>query len=120
MNEEVSQEDLRKKFHLKLAEPRVSSENPWGDDALGSRQVAGLLTKLISNEQAHWLSVLNGHWGTGKTFLLTRWQKDLEKEGFNAIYFNAWEDDFCDDPLVAIIGQLSDSFQDNGFYGNTK
>ena len=54
---------------------------------------------------------IDGQWGTGKTFLLRRWQKDLGSEGFSAIYFNAWEDDFCDDPLLAIIGQLSDHFQ---------
>ena len=82
---------------------------------LGRHQVAESLTNLISNETGPLVIGLDGHWGTGKTFLLTRWQKDLEKKGFNAIYFNAWEDDFCDDPLVAIIGQLSGSFQDKDF-----
>ena len=120
MNEEVSQEDLRKNISLKLPEQGVSSENPWGDDVLGRHQVAESLTNLISNETGPLVIGLDGHWGTGKTFLLTRWQKDLEKEGFKAIYFNAWEDDFCDDPLVAIIGQLSGSFQEEDFDGNTK
>ena len=106
---------FRKKFPLKLVEPGVSSETPWVDDVLGRYQVAESLTKLISNETGPLVIGLDGHWGTGKTFLLTRWQKDLEKEKFKAIYFNAWEDDFCDDPLVAIIGQLSDSFQDKDF-----
>ena len=58
---------------------------------------------------------IDGQWGTGKTFLLKRWQKDLEREGFSAIYFNAWEDDFCDDPLLAIIGQLSEHFRGSRF-----
>ena len=43
--------------------------------------------------------------------MLKRWQRDLELQGFRAIYFNAWEDDFCDDPLLAIIGQLADYFK---------
>ena len=55
---------------------------------------------------------IDGHWGTGKTFLLKRWQKDLENKGFRVIYFNAWEDDFCDDPLLSIIGQLSEYFEE--------
>ena len=87
MNEKISQEDLRKKFRpLKLAEPGVSSENPWEDDELGRYQVAATggsgacsLTKLISNETGPLVISLDGHWGAGKTFLLTRWQKDLEK-----------------------------------------
>ena len=115
MNEEESQEDFRKNISLKLPEQEVSSKNPWEDDALGRRKVAGSLTNLISNETGPLVIGLDGHWGTGKTFLLTRWQKELENEGFNAIYFNAWEDDFCDDPLVAIIGQLSRSFQRKGY-----
>ena len=30
---------------------------------------------------------------------------------FQAIYFNAWEDDFSDDPMIAISGQLSDNLR---------
>ena len=115
MNEKVSQEHSRTDISLTPQKKEVSPEKPWGDDVLGRHQAAELLTKLISNETGPLVIGLDGHWGTGKTFLLTRWQKDLEKEGFNAIYFNAWEDDFCDDPLVAIIGQLSGSFQEEGF-----
>ena len=47
--------------------------------------------------------------------MLKRWQQDLENQGFQAIYFNAWEDDFCDDPLLAIIGQLSEHFNNSNF-----
>ena len=53
--------------------------------------------------------------GPGKRFCLHAGRKTWRKKEFNAIYFNAWEDDFCDDPLVAIIGQLSNSFQDKDF-----
>ena len=66
------------------------------------------MTNLVRYQLDPLVVSLNGHWGTGKTFFLKRWQKNLEQEGFHAIYFNAWEDDFCDDPLVAIIGQLSE------------
>ncbi len=33
------------------------------------------------------------------------------KDQFRAIYYNAWEDDLCDDPLLSIIGQLSERFK---------
>ena len=47
--------------------------------------------------------------------MLQRWQKELENQTFKAIYFNAWEDDFCDDPLLAILGQLSEYFKEGEF-----
>ena len=52
--------------------------------------------------------------------MLKRWQKALEGECFQAIYFNAWDDDFCEDPLIAIIGQLSDYFNDSKYSGIKK
>lgn len=109
MNDNLSgTQDLKEALQLKLPEPEIQGDNPWADDALKRSDVAEKLTKLISGQSAPFVISLHGHWGTGKTFLLKRWQQQLENDGFRAIYFNAWEDDFCDDPLVAIIGQLSD------------
>ena len=96
---------------LKLPEPEVSSEKPWQDDVLNRKDIASRLTKLIQNQSLPFVISIHGEWGTGKTFMLKRWQRDLENQGFKAIYFNAWEDDFCDDPLLAVIGQLSDYFE---------
>ena len=100
---------------LKHPEAEISPEEPWRDDALGRQQLAERLTRLIRNEQEPFIISIDGEWGSGKSFLLKRWQKDLEREGFNAIYYNAWEDDFCDDPLLSIIGQLSDHFRESKF-----
>ncbi len=91
----------------------MSGDQPWGDDVLGRADIAGRLTNLIRNQSAPYVISIHGYWGTGKTFLLKRWQKDLENQQFRAIYFNAWEDDFCDDPLVAILGQLSEYFKES-------
>ena len=108
MTQEAS--DARESLNLKLPEPEVSSSEPWGDDVLGRAEIAGRLTNLIRDQSVPFTVSVHGQWGTGKTFMLKRWQKDLEKQGFQAIYFNAWEDDFCDDPLLAIIGQLAEHF----------
>ena len=103
--------DLRDAIKLKHPEADVSPDEPWHDDVLGRVEIAEKLTNLIRDQREPFVISIDGQWGTGKTFLLKRWQKDLEREGFSAIYFNAWEDDFCDDPLLAIIGQLSDHFK---------
>ena len=104
--------DLRDTLKLKLPDLDVDTEQPWTDDVLDRTQIAARLTNLIRNQSAPFVVSIHGYWGTGKTFLLNRWQKDLENQGFRAIYFNAWEDDFCDDPLIAILGQLSQHFKE--------
>ena len=108
--DETALTDKRGSLNLKLLEPEVSPEQPWKDDVLNREQIATRLTNLIRHESLPLVISIHGQWGTGKTFMLKRWQKDLESQGFKAIYFNAWEDDFCDDPLLAIVGQMWDYF----------
>ena len=104
--------DPKDLLKLKLPEPEISGESPWDDDVLNRGQIAERLTNLIETQSVPFVISVHGAWGTGKTFMLKRWQKDLERQNFQAIYFNAWEDDFCDDPLLAILGQLSEYFQE--------
>ena len=104
--------NTRESLNLKLPEPAVSSAQPWADDVLDRKQLGERLTNLIRTQSSPFTISIHGNWGTGKTFLLKRWQKDLEKEAFKAIYFNAWDDDFCNDPLLAMLGQLADYFKE--------
>ena len=97
---------------LKIVEPDVDPDEPWRDDMLGREEIADRLTSIIRGQEAPFVISVDGRWGTGKTFLLKRWRQALQNEGFQAIYFNAWEDDFCDDPLLAIIGQLTEHFHE--------
>ena len=106
--------DQRGALKLKLPEPDVSSEQPWQDDVLKRKEIASRLTNIICNQSLPFVISIHGEWGTGKTFMLKRWQRDLENQDFKAIYFNAWEDDFCDDPLLSILGQLADHFKEDG------
>ena len=115
MTETSPEKEPKKSLSFKLKELDISPQTPWKDDVLERKRVANSLTNLILGETESLVIGLNGHWGTGKTFILKRWQKELEKKGYKSIYFNAWEDDFCHDPLVAIIGQLSDSLHEKKF-----
>lgn len=114
MTEKIAtQLESRTQLALKLSEPEVVPDAPWGDDVLGRKDIASRLTKLIQNQKEPFVISIDGGWGTGKTFLLKRWQASLKDQGVEAIYFNAWEDDFCDDPLLAILGQMSEHFKGN-------
>lgn len=97
---------------LKVEEARINVDTPWTDDRLDRKRIADRLTTVIEDQEAPFVLSLDGRWGTGKSFLLKRWQQALVNDKYQAIYFNAWEDDFCDDPLLAIIGQLTEHFQE--------
>lgn len=97
---------MSEQMQIKQHEPEIKTSDIWKDDKLNCKEFADRLTNLLHGQTEPLTIALNGIWGSGKTFLLKRWSEDLKKQGHTAIYFNAWEDDQLDDPLVAIIGQL--------------
>ena len=84
-----------------------SRSNIWSDDALNRSPMAERLTNVVEHEHGGIVISLNGSWGSGKTFFLTRWHQHLKQQGFCSLYFNAWQDEFCDEPIVAISSQLN-------------
>ena len=97
---------------LKVVEPEVNADDPWIDDVLDRKEIGDRLTSIVRGQESPFVISVDGRWGTGKTFLLKRWQQDLQNQtpSWQAIYYNAWEDDFAGDPLVSIAGQLSEHF----------
>ena len=98
---------------LKIEERDPDPEDPWKDDVLERKEIADRLMSIVRGQEAPLVISIDGRWGMGKTFLLERWAHDLRNQGFEAIYYNAWEDDFAEDPLLAIIAQLSEHLSES-------
>lgn len=67
---------------------------------------SNLITSLRESE-GHLSIAINGVWGSGKTILASKLVDDLKK--YNDIcgnYFNAWESDYFETPIYAIINNL--------------
>ena len=96
-------------FKLEDHSTTFDEKDVWADDCFKDRDdVARHLHGIVSGQERPLTICLNGEWGSGKTFFLTRFAENYNKrnpEG-RAIYFNAWQDDFLDDPLLAIVSQL--------------
>ncbi len=97
---------------LTREEPQVNHEEPWADDRLKRQPAAEALTNLIRTQSGPFVVCLDGDWGTGKTFFLKRWKRQLEIDGMRVVYFNAWQDDFFEDPLVPMLAQIMDMVGD--------
>jgi hypothetical protein len=63
---------------------------------------------------------LNAPFGSGKSTFLTMWQADLEKRRNDdtnvplVVTLNAWESDYCGDPLLSVIAGLIKVTEDQG------
>lgn len=97
-------------YQLKLADRSTilpDGDDPWKDDALNRTSTAEQLANLLSGQRGPLTVALNGPWGSGKTFFLTRFKEVYERANGATVYFNAWSDDFLDDPLLSLLGQLT-------------
>ena len=88
---------------------RPVAKDPWRDDALQRENIALELNALVDHlargaESA--AIALDGGYGTGKTFILERWVQELRNGRRVAMYYNAWENDCDDDPLVSLVETL--------------
>lgn len=84
-------------------------KDPFENCKLNRVQYAEILTTIVKKNEDGLVIALNNKWGTGKTTFVKMWRDYLElpKNNFKTIYFNSWENDYEDNPLVALLGELS-------------
>ncbi|SCY62401.1 KAP family P-loop domain-containing protein [Flavobacterium anhuiense] len=84
----------------------IEKENPFKHCKLQREIYAEVLTEVVKTNSQGFVMGLNSKWGTGKTTFVKMWLVYLENLNFKTIYFNAWENDFEDNALTALIGEL--------------
>ncbi|MXS83798.1 KAP family P-loop NTPase fold protein [Nitrosomonas oligotropha] len=76
--------------------------NEWAGDVLQRKKYADFLTQYLVAKKDPFVININAPWGSGKTFFIEHWYDDLKKE-HPCVLFNAWENDFSNDPLLSVI-----------------
>jgi hypothetical protein len=80
--------------------------SPFENCQLNRKKYADVLTSIVSSYSEGFVLAINNKWGTGKTTFVKMWEQQLKDSDFQTIYFNAWENDFEDNALAAIMGEL--------------
>ena len=84
----------------------IEKDSPFKNCKLNRKIYADVLTELLRSGNEGFVMALNNKWGTGKTSFVKMWKYHLENIDFQTIYFNAWENDFENNALTALIGEL--------------
>lgn len=80
-----------------------------GHDLLGRKVFGERLTALVDRIDDPMVIALDGAWGTGKSFFLKLWAGAHRSEfpgKATIIYFDAFQYDYLDDPLISLVGAL--------------
>ena len=92
----------------------INSDSIFKDDALDRKVLIEDLSEIISSTYEPLVFALNAPWGTGKTTFVKMWKSYLKtNKEINSLYFSAWEDDFSNEPLIAILGELNSYISEN-------
>lgn len=101
-------------------------KDPWSQDRLGRKDAAAFLENYLvgryelrqklgasapTDAQEPNTFVLNvrAPWGFGKTFFLKGLATELKAKGHPVAFYDAWANDFSDDPIVGFIAEISRS-----------
>ncbi len=92
----------------------MSNNTVWNGDLLnrkgeGDYLITYLVNRYNNNPDSPFVLNINAEWGFGKTYFLKNLTKDLENKKHPVVYFDAWKNDFTDNPLLAFMSELNTS-----------
>ena len=91
----------------KNVEVEIPSHDPFQNDALERKKIAENLTLLAQSTQQPFVIGIHAPMGWGKTTFVKMWKTHLESQGHVCFHFNAWENEFVEDPLIAFVGEIN-------------
>lgn len=90
----------------------IDIDNPFKDDQLQREEEIRNLTALFDIVDNQMVLAINSQWGTGKTTFLKMWNQYLKNDGYKTIFFNAWENDYVEEPFIAFVDEIRESIND--------
>lgn len=101
---------------LILPEIKIGEDNFSSHDWLNRAGMAHQLTELVDRYCNPLVIVLDGHWGSGKSYFLKLWVGEHKKQNgkANVIYFDAFKHDYLDEPLASLIIRLDEAVGETG------
>lgn len=96
----------------KCQQVEIDAADPFKNNVLDRKANIEILTQFITSYEQSIVLCIDAGWGQGKTTFIKMWQQYLKNQDIPTIYFNAWESDYTDDALIALIGEIGLSIQE--------
>lgn len=94
----------------KILPIEVARDDPFKEDRLKRENNIIFLTKLIAKIPGPFVLALDSPFGSGKTTFVRMLKAKLQNESHHCIYFDAWQNDYAIDPLVALVSAIEEEF----------
>ncbi len=91
---------------LYVRPPQLDAAKPFDGDLFERAALAKRLTDYLSRLQEGCVIAIDAPWGEGKTWFGRNWAAQLQSDGFQTIYYDAFAQDHADDPFVSIVSEF--------------
>ena len=105
---------MTKPICCKNEEVEINKDNIWEGDLFSRNKVAEDFTKIITSINQPYVLSINANYGSGKTFFLKRWVEELKQDGEKVVFFNAWDCDFVEKPLLPFLYNFIEQLKQQG------
>jgi predicted KAP-like P-loop ATPase len=89
----------------------MENDEKWPGDAFNLKPYSIFLTNYLLSKDKPFTINIDSEWGTGKSFFISKWHNEI-KNKYISIIFNAWENDYSNDPLISILTTITFSLRD--------
>lgn len=96
---------------------RVENKTFIEKDNLNRKEEAKFLVNYLTKryevkeEKDSFVLNVNAKWGYGKTFFLNLIKEELKSKNYEVVHFDAWENDFTKEPLLAFFSEINSSLE---------
>jgi len=95
---------------MKILVPQLEIEEYEGftasKDIFNRKAFGEALQSLIESTNDDLILAVDAPWGEGKSTFIKMWRGLLNDNNFNSIYFDAFKNDYQNDPFLAIAGEI--------------
>ncbi len=106
----IHNEDIKVIYDIELPEDLLNRKEE------GEFLVNYLIQRYENNKEDPFVLNINAEWGFGKTYFLKHLAKELNSQKHPVVYFDAWKNDYTNQPLLAFISELDISL--NSYFNN--
>ncbi len=94
---------------MKLTIPPIEIDDaePFKHDVLNRKAFGQSLLNLVSRVDEGVVLSIDAPWGEGKTTFVRMWQSLLKMSGIKSVYFDAFANDYVDDPFIAVASEIT-------------
>lgn len=86
-------------------------------DELSRKDIANLYVSFINVLDGHHVVALDAPWGSGKSTLINYMREEFENNNDVFVKYNAWENDYTEEPLLSLMSDIHKEFQEKQYIG---